>query len=240
MYISKDKLKSLLFFDIETCGQHPDTTALHDDKGPGAVSMFEKKIKRLHNGSSWTGNIDADYKNNVSLFPEFGRVACVSYGIWRDGKIEVSTIDDSNEYDLLKKTANLFAKAGASGLTPTGWNVKNFDVPWLIRRMLMQGITVPQALSTYDKKPWELNIFDLKEYWKSGSSLDVTFEEAAYGLGIPTPKDDIDGSQVHSVYWGGPESGGIERIKTYCEKDVKTMIIMVEKLNAIYEPQTVI
>jgi predicted PolB exonuclease-like 3'-5' exonuclease len=232
MNISKATLKTLLFFDIETCGQHPDIHSLADDKGPGAVSMFEKKIKRLHNGSSWTGDIDADYKNNVSLFPEFGRIACVSYGMWNEAGVQVMTVNDSSEYDLLKKVANLFYKAGTNGYTPTGWNIKNFDVPWLVRRMLMHGITVPQILSSYGKKPWEMNIFDMKDYWKSGSSLDVTFEEAAYGMGIPTPKDDIDGSQVHGVFW----SGDIQRVSTYCEKDVKTMILLAEKISNIYEP----
>ena len=233
MNIGKAKLKTLLFFDIETCGQHPDVNSLQDDKGSAAVHMFEKKIKRLHNGSSWTGDLGADYKNNVSLFPEFGRVACVSYGVWTEGGMQVTTVNDRDEHDLLKKVANLFYKAGTNGLTPTGWNIKNFDVPWLVRRMLINGITVPQVLSTYEKKPWELNIFDMKDYWKSGSSLDVTFEEAAYGMGIPTPKDDIDGSQVHEVFWGGD----IDRISTYCEKDVKTMILLAEKIVNIYEPQ---
>lgn len=232
MNIGKDTLKKLLFFDIETCGQYPDIEDLRDDKGPAAVSMFEKKIKRLHNGANWTGNLAADYKNNVSLFPEFGRVACVSYGMWTENGMQVMTVNDSSEYDLLKKIANLFYKANTSGYTPTGWNVKNFDIPWLVRRMLMKGITVPSILSAHGKKPWEMNIFDMKDYWKSGSSLDVTFEEAAFGMGIPTPKDDIDGSQVHEVFW----AGDIERISTYCEKDVKTMILLAEKISNIYEP----
>lgn len=239
MNIGKTQLRKLLFFDIETCGQYPDIESLIRSRGQEAADVFEKKIKRLHNGASWTGDIAADYKNNVSLFPEFGRIACVSYGVWSPDGIQVITVNDESEYNLLKKIANLFYKAGINGLLPTGWNIKNFDVPWLVRRMLIQGITVPVILSSYGKKPWEMSIFDLKDYWKSGSSLDVTFEEAAYGMGIPTPKDDIDGSEVHSVFWG-TTPGGIERISTYCEKDVKTMIILAEKIVNIYEPQTVV
>jgi hypothetical protein len=234
MNISKATLKTLLFFDIETCGQYPDIQSLIDDKGPNSASIFEKKIKRLHNGSSWTGDIDADYKNNVSLFPEFGRIACVSYGMWHESGMQVATVNDANEYELLKKIANLFHKANTNGYTPTGWNIKNFDVPWLVRRMLINSVPVPTILSSYGKKPWEMNIFDMKDYWKSGSSLDVTFEEAAYGMGIPTPKDDIDGSQVHQVFW----DGDIGRISTYCEKDVKTMVLLAEKISKVYEPQT--
>ena len=76
----------------------------------------------------------------------------------------------------------------------------------------------------------------MKEMWKSFSSLDVTFEEAAYSLGIPTPKDDIDGSQVHGEFW----KGNLDRIVTYCEKDVKTMILMMEQIYKIYNETPVV
>jgi DNA polymerase elongation subunit (family B) len=229
---SREKFKKFLFFDIETCGQYPDFQSFIDDKGPGAGGIFEKKSSRLLNGKSWSGDLHEDYPRNVALFPEFGRIACLSYGVWKDGEMQVSSIYDNDEKELLKKAANLFWKAGANGLIPTGWNIKNFDVSWLVRRMLMNGIQVPDCLSSYEKKPWDMNIFDLKDFWKSGSSLDVTFEEAAFGMGIPSPKDDIDGSQVHKAFW----SGQSERVKDYCEKDVKTMILLCEKIFQIYSP----
>jgi DNA polymerase elongation subunit (family B) len=232
---SREKFKKFLFFDIETCGQHPNLQGLIDEKGPDAESIFKKKGQRLNNGKSWTGEPHTDYMNNVALFPEFGRIACLSYGIWKDGEMQIQTIADEDEATLLKKVANLFHKADSAGLIPTGWNIKNFDVSWIVRRLLMNGIQVPSCLSSYEKKPWEMNIFDMKEMWKSGSSLDVTFEEACFGMGVPTPKDDIDGSQVHATYWNGE----IDRVVTYCEKDVKSMILLAEKIFNIYHPETV-
>jgi hypothetical protein len=97
----------------------------------------------------------------------------------------------------------------------------------------MQGKQVPNVISTHEKKPWEVNIIDLKEMWKSFSNLDVTFEEAAYAMNVPSPKDDIDGSQVHGEYW----KGNIDRITAYCEKDVRAMINLCENINSIYEKQ---
>ena len=235
MEYTKSKFEKFLFFDIETCGQYPDYQSMIDDKGLEAGNIFEKKSSRLLNGKGWTGDLHQDYPNNVALFPEFGRIACLSYGIWKNGEIQIASIVDNDEKTLLKKVANLFHRAGANGLIPTGWNIKNFDVPWIVRRLLINGIEVPQILSTYEKKPWEMGIFDMKDYWKSGSSLDVTFEEACFGMGIPTPKDDIDGSQVHEKFW----KAEYDRIATYCEKDVKGMILMAEKIYQVYNPVTI-
>jgi len=229
---SREKFKKFLFFDIETCGRYPDLQAFFDSEGPAVYDIFKKKSDRLNNGKGWIGDPHQDYLKNVALFPEFGRIACLSYGIWKDGEMQVSSIYDNDEKELLKKAANLFWKAGTNGMIPTGWNIKNFDISWLVRRMLMNGIQVPDSISTYEKKPWEVNVFDLKDFWKSGSSLDVTFEEACFGLGVPTPKDDIDGSQVHEKFWNGES----ERVKDYCEKDVKSMVLLCEKIFQTYNP----
>lgn len=231
---TREKFKKFLFFDIETCGQYPTLQDHVNAVGDGVRDVFAKKGQRLHNGKSWMDEYpDENYLRNVALFPEFGRIACLSYGVWQDGEITVATICETSEVETLKKIANLFHKAGLKGMIPTGWNIKNFDVSWIVRRLLMNGIQVPECLSSYEKKPWEMTTFDMKDWWKSGSSLDVTFEEACFGMGIPTPKDDIDGSQVHSTFWNGEH----ERVEIYCEKDVRSMILLAEKVYNIYNPQ---
>jgi predicted PolB exonuclease-like 3'-5' exonuclease len=226
MTISESQLKTMLFFDIETCGRYSSYEELLTNDPEGA-HIWEKKSKRLQYGNPAKG-----WDEKVALFPEFGRIVCLSYGIWKNGDMAVSTIQEEDEEKMMKLIAGLFHKAGSNGLSPTGWNIKNFDIPWVQRKLVMHGINVPQSISTHNKKPWEVGIIDLKEMWKGFSSLDVTFEEAAYSLGIPTPKDDIDGSQVHENYW----AGNVERIKTYCEKDVKTMILLCEKISKIGQP----
>lgn len=226
---SKQKLGKFLFFDIETCGKYPTYEAFQKADPEGA-EIYAKKCNRLGYGNPADGYLD-----KVALFPEYGRIACLSYGIWQgDGNYKVQTVSDENEKELMGKIFALFTKAGANGMVPTGWNIKNFDVAWVYRKLLMHGFRIPECLNTYDKKPWEVNIFDMKEWWRVFSNLDVTFEEAAYGLGIPSPKDDIDGGMVHHTYWNGE----LDRVITYCEKDVKTMIVMCEKVHQIYEPAT--
>jgi predicted PolB exonuclease-like 3'-5' exonuclease len=223
---TKSNLTKMLFFDIETCGKYESYEEFLKADPVGA-SIFAGKCKRLNFGEPSEGYLD-----KVALFPEFGKIVCLSYGIWVDGVITVKTIDDEDESVLLKKTANLFNKAATKNLAPTGWNIKNFDIPWVVRKMLMHGIPVPSLIETHGKKPWEVSIIDLKEWWKSFSTLDVTFEEAAYSMSIPSPKDEMHGGQVHENYWFKANKDGIV---TYCEKDVKTMIIMIEKISTIYD-----
>lgn len=221
---SKESFSRFLFFDIETCGAYP-TYADFKNADPDGAEMFKKKAARLS-----LDDVDSAYLDKISLFPEFGKIVCLSYGIWKDGKITVATIADHDESQLMKSVYALFLKASSNGMVPTGWNIKNFDIAWVYRKLLMHGYKVPNCINVYNKKPWEIDIFDLKDWWKAFSSLDVSFEEAAYSMGLPSPKDDIDGSMVHRTFWNG-ETG---RIITYCEKDVTTMIKMLEKVYHIY------
>ena len=224
--ISKSRLETMLFFDIETIGKYANYSELQK-ADPAGAEIWKKKMNRLKIEDYAKG-----YETQVALFPEFGRIVCLSYGIWKNGEMTINTISNDDDEVTMKLIAGLFQKAAANGLSPTGWNIKNFDIPWVIRKIMNAGLPVPSCISTYDKKPWETSIVDLKEIWKSFSSLDVTFEEALYSMGIPTPKDDIDGSQVHENF----HLGNIERIKTYCEKDVKTMIQLVEKIYEMHHP----
>ena len=170
---SKEKLSRFLFFDIETCGSYRDFEDFQREDPEGA-EIFKKKSERLGLESPEVG-----YRDKIALFPEFGRIACFSYGIWKEGEIIVRTIHDSHdEKELLRKVNIMLTKAGANGMIPTGWNIKNFDLAWVYRKMLMHGLRVPDCINTYEKKPWEVNVFDMKEWWKVFSNLDVTFEEA--------------------------------------------------------------
>jgi hypothetical protein len=233
---SESRLKSLLFFDIETAGKYPNYEAFKTADPVGA-EIWKKKMNRLKIEDYAKG-----YESQVALYPEFGRIVTLSYGLYNPDKYasgyQVGSISfnvGDSEIDHLKKIAMVFHNATSNGLTPIGWNIKNFDVPWIIRQLHQVGLQTPSCLSTFEKKPWEVSVLDLKEIWKSNSSLDVTFEEAAYSMGIPTPKDDIDGSQVHETFW----ANGLDRIQTYCEKDVKTMIHMVTTMSKIYDSRII-
>lgn len=99
-----------------------------------------------------------------------------------------------------------------------GHNIKEFDIPFICRRMLVNGITIPESLNVSGKKPWETSFIDTLELWKFGDFKNYTSLKLLTAiLGIPTSKDDIDGSQVASVYYNDKD---INRISHYCEKDV--------------------
>ena len=223
--ITRDNLSKMLFFDIETAGQENDNVGFLQKDAEGH-HIFEKKSERL--GYS---DVTSGYYNKAGLFPEFGRIVCVSYGMWfGPGDYRIATVSDENERDLCQKIANLFHTSYSKDYVPVGWNIKNYDVPWLFRKMLMHGIQVPYLLNSFGKKPWEMNLIDLKDMWKGGSNLDVTFEEACYAMGISNPKNILGGENVHRSY----HEGDIATIVEYCEADVKSMIELVEKIHNIY------
>lgn len=223
--ITKDLISKLLFFDIETAGQYESCVDLYK-KDPLGGKIFQKKWELY--GSKEGLELSEFYSERVAIYPEFGRIVCLSYGICKDGESIIKTIS-GEESDMMKMIYQLFVKAGERGLIPIGWNIKQFDVPWINRKLMMYDISVPNVLNSFNKKPWDLNILDLRDIWRGSSTFPCSFEEAAYAMGIPTPKDDIDGGQVHSEYW----KGNIDRIITYCEKDVKTMIELVKKMSNV-------
>lgn len=107
-------------------------------------------------------------------------------------------------------------------------NGKEFDFPYLSRRMLINGIKLPKTLNTAGKKPWEINHLDTMELWRFGDYKNFTaLNLLAHIFGIPSPKDDMDGSQVWKVYW---EEKNMERIVTYCQKDVLTIAHIILKM----------
>jgi DNA polymerase elongation subunit (family B) len=135
-----------------------------------------------------------------------------------------------DETEILEKTAKVFSNASSKGMKICGHNIKMFDVPFLGRKMIFKGINVPSNLQIWDKKPWEVPIIDTAEFFSFGSwshkflGLDLL----ACSLDIESPKEDIDGSQVHDIFW---TEKGFERIKEYCERDVVTVMNILEKVS---------
>ena len=192
-----------LFFDIETAGIAKD---------------FDSLTPEMQDAWLVTGKFEEHYPNECSLIPEFGQVVCCTFGYEKEGKLITTTEDNLIEIHRIFKNAN--------GMIPCGWNIKGFDIPFLNKHFLKNGLKIPAILSTYNKKPWEVNICDLQEIWKQNGFNSCKFNSACVFLGIESPKDDIDGSMVHEAFWNGE----IERIKTYCEKDVISLDKMYNKI----------
>ncbi|MDP4186922.1 MAG: 3'-5' exonuclease, partial [Bacteroidota bacterium] len=165
----------------------------------------------------------SDVYQRAGIYAEFGKVVCISCGIivLRDQKKFFrlkSFYGDDEKQILLGFNGMLLKFASNRKVQLCAHNGKEFDFPFLARRMLVNQIALPEILDIAGKKPWEVNFLDTLELWKFGDYKHYTSLELLTNLfGIPSPKDDIDGSQVADVYYKEKDIG---RIAAYCEKDV--------------------
>ena len=131
----------------------------------------------------------------------------------------------------MKEIQNLFNKVTQKHLVLSGYRINNFDIPWLVHKLNKYELQIPNVLSVYGKKPWEVQSYDLVDQWKFGFKYYNTFDEVCYELEVDSPKDEMEGSEVHGIYWN---DNGLERIKNYCEKDVISSMKVAEKMLKYY------
>jgi DNA polymerase elongation subunit (family B) len=178
-------------------------------------------------------NIEMIYNEKGGILAEFGKIICISVGMVRDastGKtIRLKSFAHDDEETLLKQFKQLLEDHYN---TPyhviCGHNSKEFDIPYICRRMLINGIPLPGILDIAGKKPWEVNHLDTLELWKFGDYKAFTsLALLCHVFHIPTPKDDISGADVARVYY---EENDLKRIRVYCEKDVVALIQLFLRL----------
>ncbi len=162
----------------------------------------------------------------AGIYAEFGKIVCISCGIVQGSgeqrKIILKSFYGENENKLLQEFVTMLKKwAPGEPKFLCAHNGKEFDFPYMCRRLIINQLPIPPLLNIAGKKPWEVNHFDTMELWKFGDFKSYTsLNLLAHTLGIQTPKDDIDGSRVWEVYW---KEKNLERIVTYCQKDVVTV-----------------
>ncbi len=164
-----------------------------------------------------------DFYERAGIWAEFGKIICISIGFYHLKKqqmhLRISSFYGNDEKAILAQFITLLNKQGKK-LLLCAHNGKEFDFPFLCRRMLINGLPIPHQLQISGKKPWEINHIDTMELWKFGDYKHYTsLNLLATIFNIPTPKDDIDGSRVKDVYY---KEKNLERIVTYCQKDVIT------------------
>jgi hypothetical protein len=172
----------------------------------------------------------SDVYDRAGIYAEFGKIICISAGfIYPDGgqrKVRIKSFSGDDEKKIINEFKSLLKTFGdKKDFSLCAHNGKEFDFPFIARRMLINGIVIPEVLDVAGKKPWEVKFIDTLDLWKFGdykhySSLDLL----AYIFGIPSPKDDIDGSMVAEYYY---EKEDLPRIVKYCEKDVITVIQLI-------------
>ena len=207
---------NILFLDIETVPQH----AAFAEAPKEIRDLWEKKSRMLNKGQDETP--DSIYRQ-AGIYAEFGKIICISCGFFSSGRILriKSFYGDDEKIILLEFTGLLKKFFTRNDKLLCAHNGKEFDFPFLARRMIVNGVPIPAVLDSAGKKPWEVHHLDTMELWKFGDYKSYTsLLLLATILGIQTPKDDIDGSMVWGVYWKEKNLG---RIVNYCQKDVLTV-----------------
>jgi len=204
----------LMFLDIETVPVQPS----FDDLDPAFRMLWDKKSKQFRSDSQ----SPADVYERAGIYSEFGKVICISAGVISDSKppgLRIKSFYGDDEKSLLSEFSLMVNKfAGNRDVLLCAHNGKEFDYPYIARRMLINGLKIPGILDNAGKKPWEIRLLDTMELWKFGDHRNYTSLDLLTSvLGISTPKDDIDGSMVAGIYWNERD---IKRIVSYCEKDV--------------------
>ncbi len=214
--LNRIHLEEILFLDIETVPENENFEELDDEK----KALWDQKSK-YQRKEEFTAE---EFYERAGIWAEFGKIICISVGYFNfKGAIRAfrTTSFYGDEIKLLKDFKHLLlTHFSATKHLLCGHNAKEFDFPYIARRMIIHNIELPNKLNLFGKKPWEIAHLDTMELWKFGDYKHFTsLKLLANILGIPSPKQDIDGSQVRQVFY---EDQDLKRIITYCELDVVT------------------
>jgi predicted PolB exonuclease-like 3'-5' exonuclease len=208
--------EDILFIDIETAPQKPEFSELPEH----FQKLWDKKSIHFRNENQ----LAADVYERAGIYAEFGRIICISSGviIQKNGErfYRVKSYHDADERKLLNAFNEMLEKfTSNAGKKLCAHNGQEFDYPYIARRTLINGLRLPKILDVAGAKPWEIKdrLLDTLQMWKFGDYKNYTSLDLLCAVfDIPTPKDDIDGSQVARVYY---QEGDLDRIIRYCEKD---------------------
>lgn len=217
----KLNLERVLFLDIETVpivssyGELTDKFRQH----------WDKKAERLRKTENETPDT---LFQRAGIYAEFGKIVCISCGFANGKEFRLKSFYGDDEKIFLNEFKQLLDNHfNEKYHLLCAHNGKEFDFPYIARRMLVNMIELPDIINLAGKKPWEVRHIDTMELWKFGDYKHFTsLELLAAIFNIPTPKDDIDGSMVGNVYW---QEKDLERIVKYCQKDVITIVHLLRK-----------
>jgi hypothetical protein len=217
-------LDQILFLDIETVSELDHFDALDSE----LQKFWELKASRFNSARDieWTHELAATlYEQKAAIFAEYGRVIVISVAVLylRDGQwyLRTKSFMQDSEAELLRAFSQLlneYAEKHPGNFYLCGHNIKEFDIPYLCRRLIINRLPLPGLLDMSGKKPWETPLLDTMEMWKFGDYKNFTsLALLARILNVPGPKEDISGADVGRVYWIEKD---LPRIAKYCERDV--------------------
>lgn len=222
--LHKLNLENVLFLDIETVPEFRDYSEMSEEK----KMLWDEKSK-YQRKDDFTPE---EFYERAGIWSEFGKIICISVGFFsfRNGSrsFRITSFHGEEEKLLLDFTSLLEEYFFQPYQLLCAHNGKEFDFPYIARRMLIHNMRLPSKLNLFGKKPWEVPHLDTLELWKFGDYKHFTsLKLLTHVLGIPSPKEDIDGSMVREVYY---EKGELNRIVEYCERDVIAIAQVILKL----------
>ncbi len=259
--VEEKSLSDFLYFDLETSSEYDSFDKL-ESINPRKAELWKQKHLKSLNGkeserwSKYSSGISNDFNSSyldlAPLSAEFGRIVCGSFCYLKEVSINNKNTwvgvmksfndniaSDTSEIDLiLAPISQLFSNMHNAGKSKRlcGHNIKKFDIPWLVKRMTIQNISIPPMLHVWGKKPWELTHLDTGELWSLGDFGGyVSLDLLACSIGVPTSKDGLKGEFVGSAFH---KEKKYEDIKIYCEKDVECVARICHRLSGSILPIT--
>ena len=218
-------IAKVLFIDIE-CVSGKEKFSDLDENMQYLWRLKAKSVLRRYNEELTDEEVSEAYTEKAGIYAEFGKIICISVGIVirnkdKSLKLRLKSFASHDEKQLLTDFNRMLAQyyPHPDRMYFCGHNIKEFDIPYMCRRMIINQLPLAATMNIAGKKPWETkHLLDTLELWKFGDYKAYTSLKLLAGvLGFPSPKDDIDGSEVGRVYWSEKD---LERIGIYCEKDV--------------------
>lgn len=215
----------LFYFDIETATNFPNykTFQLEDKRG---ADLFHSKYERMQWSEKYK-SVDDAYSDQGGIISTYGRIVCISFGfIDQNGHPQIRSFCGEDEKDIVESFNNLLIKIEKKNFYLSGFRILHFDIPYLLHKLHKYSIKPADIILPYQKKPWEMRIVDLADDWRGKFAWSWSFDELCYELGVNSPKDKINGSDVSEYFW----TNRIGEIKEYCEKDVKALVDCSNKI----------
>jgi 3'-5' exonuclease len=209
------RVEDVMFLDIETV----PVASSYDQLNPAMQALWDKKSKQFRTSEQTS----QDVYERAGIYSEFGKIICISVGLIKEKNpfiFRLKTFYGKDEKALLMDFSGMISKFSRTNKEALlcAHNGKEFDFPYIARRMIINGLQIPELLDNAGKKPWEIKLLDTMDLWKFGDYKNYTSLDLLTNvLGIPTPKDDIDGSMVAGIFYNDDD---LKRIVYYCEKDV--------------------
>lgn len=220
-------IENIQFFDIETTSQYSTFKELETKNEALSKVWVDKYVPRFKDEEDVNG--DFFYTEKSGLYPEFGKIICVSFLIYKESEgWKAYTFNSESEVEILTKISLMFKNGREKGVKWLlgGFNIKQFDIPYLFKRYVINNLNLPQELNFEGKKPWEIELIDVYDIWKYSSFVSTSLEALSVTLGVSNPKAILEEKTVHELYY----SKEFDLIKNYCEGDCAATKNSYEKI----------